>query len=121
MDRSRFLTYHFPALASALLLASTCPAAVPARGDAAEQRGIWSGMTASIPQYGTIGGIPFARVYYKGIYENHAARTFRALRGLEYICIDQKNCVHLIAEDTQDEGETTLPLAEAAVLTFTRS
>ena len=108
--------YTLPLPASNLTRAQLLSAAMTQA--VSEQGRVWTDMKASTPQYGMINGIAFARVYYKGIYENHAQHGFRALRGLEYICIDNKACIHLIASDTQEDGDETMPVAEAAVLTF---
>ncbi len=72
------------------------------------------------PQFGTINGIDFCRVYVKGVQSFPQKHVVIGTRGFFYEGEDQGTLVTIIALDTQQYGDTSVPLAEAAALTFSR-
>jgi hypothetical protein len=68
----------------------------------------------STPEEGLIGGIKFIRTYWEGA-EPKSGRSFH---GFNYVAIDGERVINLSSQDSDPHYKETLPLTEAAVLTF---
>ncbi len=78
----------------------------------------WTNVSLSPLEFGTIDGILFARVYFKGV--DMSDPDTPAKRGFVYVTFDVQHSteMRLFATDTQANGDKSLPVLEAAVLTF---
>ncbi len=89
-------------------------------GDIRKNSQEWQNMTYAPPTFGMINGIPFSRVYYKGVGPTPSGAALPQ-RGFTYACFDAQHSVVIVirANDSQAYGAATMPIAEAAVMTFT--
>jgi hypothetical protein len=87
-------------------------------GTLAQKKHQWQNFTESATQDGQIDGLTFKRVYFKGLVSG-AAGT-RMAHGLAYVTTDGKNIISFQAEDAEPYNDETIPIAQAAVLTFHR-
>ena len=76
----------------------------------------WQDFTESSVQDGRVNGMAFKRVYFKGTVSG-AAGT-RMAHGFAYATIDGSHILNFQAEDVEPYNDDTLPIAQAAVLTF---
>lgn len=76
----------------------------------------WQDFTQSPVQDGYINGLAFKRVYFKGMVSG-AAGT-RMAHGFAYVAINGNSILSFQAEDVEPYNDETIPVAQAAVLTF---
>ena len=72
--------------------------------------------TESRPEMGTLGGIAFARAYWRGT----DAATRLPMHGFNYVALDGPTIINISSQDVAPHIREALALAEAAVLTFGR-
>ena len=88
-------------------------------GTLAQKKHQWRFFTECAAQSGLIDGLSFKRVYFKGLVSGAAGS--RMAHGFAYVAIDGSNIVSFQAEDAEPYNEQSLPLTQAAVLTFRRT
>ena len=86
------------------------------RGTLEQKKSRWQNFTQSPAQNGSVSGIAFMRVYFKGLVSG-AAGT-RMAHGFAYVAIDGDSIINLQAEDVEPYNDETIPAAQASVLTL---
>lgn len=70
--------------------------------------------TASPSEQGSVHGIPFVRVYWKGV----DPKSSQHVHGFTYIAVDSFTIITIIGSDEEPYSQSNLPLLEAAAETF---
>ena len=78
----------------------------------------WTDVVQTPSQTGRIGGLRFERVYIKGTGNSPIGPM--PVHGFVYAGVDQGTYIVMEVEDAGAGTQATLPVAEAAVLTFAR-
>ncbi len=78
--------------------------------------GRWTAVTQTQPKVGKIGTIIFERAYFKGDVTGPSGPIPE--QGFVYAALDRGTAIGISAQDVRPYSSRSLPLAEAAVLTF---
>ena len=80
----------------------------------AERRERW---VQSKPERGTINGLPFVRMYWRGV----DYQTGRPMRGVNYVTRDGATFIQLSSQDADPHAVDSVTLAEASILSFKKT
>ena len=97
-------------------MAGALPLDEALQGAMAQKKHQWHDFVESKPEQGQMSGLTFERAYFKGIYSGPTST--RLAHGFAYVTEDVGKIISIVAEDSEPYSGQTLPVAEAATLTF---